>query len=233
MAGVITVLAVGYLWLGDRSGGSGPGAGAAIVTDRAAPSPTSTAPPVMGASVASPPTTQVPVGAVGEFVTAPADGSVVGTGPLRTYDVEVEAATGVDPVEFAAAVDGILSDPRSWTADGSVSFQRVAEGGSITVTLATPATTDQICLPLNTAGIFSCREGDRAVINLTRWLEGTDDWDGPLEEYRAMVINHEVGHTLGHGHVGCQGPGELAPVMMQQTKGLEGCVGNGWPFPDR
>lgn len=80
------------------------------------------------------------------------------------------------------------------------------------------------------AGRLSCREGDRVIINLTRWLEGTTDWDGSLADYRAMVINHEVGHALGHGHLGCPGPGQLAPVMMQQTKGLDGCVGNPWPF---
>jgi hypothetical protein len=193
------------------------------------PEPKGVSAPVPSISAPAP---QVPVGPVGEFHTVAAGGAVVGTGPLRTYHVEVEAATGVDPEAFGAAVGAILADPRSWIGDGSVSFQRVPSGGSITVTLATPGTTDEICLPLNTAGIFSCREGDRVVINLNRWLQGTTDWDGSLDDYRAMVINHEVGHALGHGHQGCPGPGQLAPVMMQQTKGLDGCVGNPWPFPE-
>jgi hypothetical protein len=44
-----------------------------------------------------------------------------------------------------------------------------------------------------------------------------------------MVVNHETGHWLGLGHAGCPGRGRLAPVMMQQSKGLGGCRFN--PFP--
>ena len=61
-----------------------------------------------------------------------------------------------------------------------------------------------------------------------------DAYDGALDEYRRYLVNHEVGHFLGKGHVqpaSCSAT-TRAPVMMQQTFGLRGCAINGWPALD-
>jgi hypothetical protein len=174
----------------------------------------------------------VPI-ATGAFRVAPGRTAVVGAGELHRYTVEVENGVDVDVSQFAAAVDDTLGAPMGWTADGRVALQRVDDraAAGFRVRLATPATTDALCAPLRTNGIYSCRQGADVVINLVRWLEGAEPSGLSLADYRIYVISHEVGHALGHGHVGCPGAGRPAPVMMQQTKSIGACSPNPWPFP--
>jgi len=154
-----------------------------------------------------------------------------GGGTLVRYIVEVEEGLAVDPTCFAHVVESVLSDERSWGGGDRLSFQRVDAGPvDFRISLFSPALTDSECAPLQTNGIFSCWTGSRAAINVWRWQHGTDEYAGSLDVYREYVINHEVGHGLGHGHTGCPVAGEPAPVMQQHTKTLDGCTMNGYPL---
>ena len=174
----------------------------------------------------------LPTSGTGEFVYASASELVIAGSPSLTFSVATEAGSGVDANEFAAFIDETLRDARGWTSQGA-GFRRVQEGGAFTIVVATPETVDDLCRPLATNGIYSCARNGWIAINLHRWLTATEDWPTDLDTYRRYVLNHEVGHYLqGGGHDLCPGPGELAPIMMQQTKGLEGCEPNGWVEPE-
>ena len=208
--------------------GEVPGVPRPETTTRAVPTarvvPTATAPP-------SPAAVEIPAEGTGGFAVATGGTDQVGTGRLIRYTVEVEAGLPFTPAEIAGAVDATLADPRGWTALGDHAFQRTEAGGDLRVLLATPATTDALCAPLRTRGEVSCRTGALVVINARRWADGVESYGDALDAYREYVVNHEVGHALGFGHVTCPGAGEPAPVMLQQTYGLDGCLPNPWPDP--
>lgn len=168
---------------------------------------------------------------VGTLATVPATDEDKTTDPnVIRFRVELEDGLAVDGQCFAKTALSILADEQGWTTTENVSFEAVDDDTyNFRLVLASPGTTDQLCRPLNTGGKFSCRNGRKVVINVMRWESGTDDYTDDLSTYRTYLINHEVGHFLGKGHIGCPAQGELAPVMMQQTKGLRGCLPNGWP----
>ena len=192
--------------------------------------PSNPPPPAVGAE------TYAEVGA-GTVTVVDGTSAAYGSGPLRRFVVEVEDGIGIDGAAFAAAVEATLADARSWGNGGRFSFQRVgpaeeaASQYEFKVTLISPGSMERYCPGVGTGGYTSCRYGERAVINLARWTTAVPHYDGDVETYRHYVVNHEVGHVLGNGHVDCPGPGQVAPVMLQQTLGLDGCVKNAWPYP--
>jgi hypothetical protein len=200
-----------------------------------APTPVPTTPsPVAPASYA--------MNGPGTYVYAAGSSAVMGTaGTLRTYRVAVETGVPVPVAEFAALVDRTLGDPRSWIGGNNVRLQRVP-GGTVgvnfTVLLVTPGTAENLCLAVGLDIVWrgepysSCQSGQRAVINLSRYLKAVPDYGAPVSEYDQYAINHEVGHVLGHDHELCPGKGMPAPVMQQQTFDLQGCVANSWPYID-
>ncbi|UWZ44396.1 DUF3152 domain-containing protein [Dactylosporangium matsuzakiense] len=185
----------------------------------------------------SPPPEAGPAKGDGTFAYATTDGPVAGgNGALKKYTVAVENGAGQQADAFAAEVEKTYADPRGWTASGELRLQRVKGQGpaDFTVFLATPATSEAMCAAagLHTDGYSSCRITGKVIINLARWNTAIPDYGAPVADYRTYVVNHETGHELGHGHEACPAPGKPAPVMMQQTYGLKGCVANSWPFVD-
>jgi hypothetical protein len=162
----------------------------------------------------------------------PEVGGVAGTGPRWRYTIEVDPATGLDPEDVARQVRTALHDERSWVRERTLEQVDEPARARIRLVVAAPETVDALCARagLRTNGIFSCWNGRFAALNAWRWEVGAAGFE-EIAQYRTYLINHEVGHGFGYGHVGCPAPGAPAPVMMQQTKGLDGCVANGWPYP--
>lgn len=203
--------------------------------------PTTTAPPSSTTTTSSSSTSTRPTTATtthtyrstGRFAHAGTDSPVRGrSGQLMTYRIEVERGSGVAVGDFATAVDATLRDRRGWTRGGQWRFKRLGAGSTdLVIRLATPDTVDEQCgaAGAQTHGYSSCRFGPHILLNLDRWLDGVPHIDD-LALYRRYLVNHEVGHGLGKGHLACPGRGELAPVMLQQTLGLHGCRANAWPL---
>ncbi|MFD3537415.1 DUF3152 domain-containing protein [Streptomyces sp. NPDC058664] len=184
----------------------------------------------------TPKKTTVPQSGTGTFTTAQASGEPVGdSGVLRRYRVQVEDGVDLSARETAAEIQRILAHPRGWAAHGRGRFQLVSENADFVIRIATPDTADALCARqgLNTRGELNCETTDGVVVNLKRWMIGSPTFAGPAAEYRHLIINHEVGHEIGiRQHMGCPGPGKLAPAMMQQIKGLNGCRSNAYPYDE-
>ncbi|MBC9726386.1 DUF3152 domain-containing protein [Streptomyces sp. TRM68367] len=179
--------------------------------------------------------------ASGKFDAIPGIDRAPGTGQKYTYRVDVEQGLGLDGELFAQAVQKTLNDDRSWAHNGARAFERIYSGEpDFVITLASPGTTAVWCAKSGldtTEDNVSCDSAatQRVMINAYRWAQGAKTYGNQIHAYRQMLINHEIGHRLGYGHVTCDKDGDLAPVMQQQTKFLDHdgihCLPNAWPYP--
>ena len=198
----------------------------------------------------------------GTFRPVGSKGMQVGEGREQVVRFATEVEDGIDTRgyggddAFAAMVDATLADPRGWTNDPNVRFEHVGSDDhpDLRIQLISVGTARTTCgddLGLETScRIFNEDEGDRVLINESRWVRGAAPFQGDLGSYRQYVINHEVGHALGYAaHEPCPANGDLAPIMMQQTLSLNNkelydlspeevypenndtCRANPWPYP--
>lgn len=135
---------------------------------------------------------------------------------------------------FANTVFRVLDNPQGWPRAGVV-FEETTDRNAceFTITLA-----ESTKLPEYSQGCsvdYSCRVGENVIINKKRWDEAVEHWfmhGETLSQYRTMVLNHEVGHVLGHidNETVCEGEGKKAPLMQEQSMDLRGCTPNAWPL---
>ncbi|MEU7845265.1 DUF3152 domain-containing protein [Micromonospora sp. NPDC049114] len=204
----------------------------------ASPSPSPSPSPVLRMPGA------VPTAGTGRFGHDDRTGPVLGrSGELRRYRVAVESGSNEDIAAFAQAVEVALAGPGSWVDSGRLRLQQVPGTAprDFTVYLATARTAGRMCseggvdIRIGGRPYTSCRAPGQVIINLDRWRLSVPHFVSagvPLAVYRTYVVNHEVGHQLGHRHERCPGAGRPAPVMMQQTLFLNGCRVNPWPYVD-
>lgn len=163
-----------------------------------------------------------------------------------TYCIASKGDVG-DLTDFSNTVFSALNDPRGWPRAGAV-FQEnttaaqneaadAADPNACSMTLILAAADQMTSFSEGCSDEYSCRVGNDVIINIDRWNNATEDWlnaGGTVDRYRTMVINHEVGHRLGHldNELTCPAVNQPAPLMQQQSMDLLGCVPNEWPLDD-
>ena len=216
-------------------------ASASALATAASPAPTPTATATAGPTQAPAPRVDEQgfshSDAVGDgtwTIADPVAPSQPGAATVYRYVLRVEGGTSVDAAAAAAVIESVLNDDRGWRGTEGVSFEQVDDpaAADFTLSIATPTTTDALCAPLETIGMWNCRNGTNVVLNSDRWTYGSPTFSS-VDAYHVYEINHEVGHFLGHEHEYCAGAGLTSPVMAQQSRTREGgCTENGWPTRD-
>ena len=147
-----------------------------------------------------------------------------------TYDVSTRGTTQGTLEEFKQVIAETFADSRGWVR-ANVSFKYVESGGQLHMILAEPSVVGSLA---GCSSQLSCCVKPSVYINDDRFMNASESYRAlgvSVANYRTMVINHEVGHWLGHDHITtCETNTGLAPIMLQQSTGLRGCRPNYWPL---
>ena len=147
-----------------------------------------------------------------------------------TYDVSTRGNTVGALEEFKKVVADTFADSRGWVR-ANVTFKYVESGGQLHMILAEPSVVGALG---GCSSQLSCTVKPSVYINDDRYMGASESYRElgvSVANYRTMVINHEVGHWLGHNHITtCETNTGLAPIMLQQSTGLRGCRPNYWPL---
>jgi hypothetical protein len=141
-----------------------------------------------------------------------------------SIDPDVMKKYKPNKTDFQLLLIAYLNSPDGWTQDG-YSFVETSDSPRVVIRLSSSSTVNKVC---GISPNLSCAElgGRNMYLNAERWFKGAPKSGLNLENYRQYMVSHEMGHILGKGHSKCPHIGSLAPIMLQQTLGLHGCLPN-------
>jgi predicted metalloprotease len=137
---------------------------------------------------------------------------------------------------FENTIFRTLNDPRGWPRAGAT-FAHGTDPASCDFVMYLAQASTLTSFSADCSDEYSCRVDNDVIINEDRWNGATKrmlDSGVNIDAYRQMVVNHEVGHRLGHfdNEPSCSAPGRPAPLMQEQSIDLRGCVPNSWPLDE-
>ena len=164
----------------------------------------------------------------------------------------VDEGIEVSQRSVATVIEEALADPNGWRRMGyrfvrisPATGRKAREKGNVEylgdildiynvfhIRLAKPRTIqthcridDRSCADLSTNMI---------LLNSHRWLHGSENAGMPLQDYRKVLSNHELGHLLSFQHVKCPQAGGPGDVMQEFTRlGWQGCKPSQYPTIER
>lgn len=128
-----------------------------------------------------------------------------------------------------------LNDPKSWPVQWVRKYgHRTFAARDWRITLESQAFIDALDPSLKGLSVtIFMKDGPETWFSYENWTQVPNRLTKVynLDQYRRYLVLHEAGHALGLRHSErCEANG-LAPIMMQQTKGLASCAPNTWPLP--